>query len=184
MAEVTYYYNVYGNVVWTDPDNIIDNNLETFGSTANDGDRQRLIETTCDGADLGTITKVEIRCYGYGDGDDRIDLEFWVGIDINTYPLTMPSAPGWSSYADVTNDSYIDGWTWADVAALSALPYFGVEYDKVGKGNTMYCAKVEIRVTYTPEGPPEKVTQYLAGLDCPEFPHEMDLLSDKLPCLI
>lgn len=27
-----------------------------------------------------------------------------------------------------------------------------------------------------------KVTQYLAGLDCPEFPHEMDLMSDKLPC--
>lgn len=29
---------------------------------------------------------------------------------------------------------------------------------------------------------PEKVTQYLAGNDLPEFPHEMDLQSNKLPC--
>lgn len=29
---------------------------------------------------------------------------------------------------------------------------------------------------------PTKTTQYLAGLDCPEFPHEMDLQADKLPC--
>lgn len=27
-----------------------------------------------------------------------------------------------------------------------------------------------------------KVTQYLAGFDCPEFPHKMDLQSNKLPC--
>lgn len=27
-----------------------------------------------------------------------------------------------------------------------------------------------------------KVTQYLSGNDLPEFPHEMDLVSDKLPC--
>jgi len=29
---------------------------------------------------------------------------------------------------------------------------------------------------------PSKTTQYLAGLDCPAFPHAMDLESDKLPC--
>lgn len=31
-------------------------------------------------------------------------------------------------------------------------------------------------------GPPAVVTQYLPGHDYPEFPHEMDLISDKLPC--
>lgn len=29
---------------------------------------------------------------------------------------------------------------------------------------------------------PTKTTQYMSGLDCPQFPHEMDLQSDKLPC--
>lgn len=38
----------------------------------------------------------------------------------------------------------------------------------------------EIVLTYTPGTP--KVTQYLPGSDCPEFPYEMDLLSDKFPC--
>ena len=39
---------------------------------------------------------------------------------------------------------------------------------------------VEWNVTYTL--PSEKVTQYLAGLDCPVFPHEGDVDSNKLPC--
>lgn len=38
----------------------------------------------------------------------------------------------------------------------------------------------ETTLTYTPGAP--KSTQYLAGNDCPEFPHEMDLESEKLPC--
>ena len=29
---------------------------------------------------------------------------------------------------------------------------------------------------------PTKTTQYLAGVDCPPFPYERDLQSDKLPC--
>lgn len=32
------------------------------------------------------------------------------------------------------------------------------------------------------EAAPEKVTQYLPGNDLPVFPHEMDLIADKLPC--
>jgi len=39
---------------------------------------------------------------------------------------------------------------------------------------------VEWNVTYIL--PLEKVTQYLAGLDCPVFPHEGDVDSNKLPC--
>jgi hypothetical protein len=30
--------------------------------------------------------------------------------------------------------------------------------------------------------PPSPVTQYLAGLNLPEFPHEKDLMANKLPC--
>lgn len=38
----------------------------------------------------------------------------------------------------------------------------------------------EVELTYIPA--PLKTTQFLAGLDCPEFPHEMDLTGDKVPC--
>ncbi len=109
---------------------------------------------------------------------NRIDLSFY-NEQSNEYQLTMPSSPGWSAYADVTNDLKSPPWTWAKIQSLVYGLY--VEYDKSGKGNTMRCAKVEIRVTYTPVGP-EKVTQYLNGNDCPTFPHGMDLDSGKLPC--
>ena len=96
----------------------------------------------------------------------------------------MPSSTGWSAYVDVTGDPQVNGWTWEKVNNLSA--YTGAmcvaEFNKVGKGNTMYCAKVEIRVTYTPGGPPADPTKYLAGKDCPVFPFVMNLDSDKLPC--
>lgn len=45
---------------------------------------------------------------------------------------------------------------------------------------TVEVGAVEWNVTYSEVAPP--TTQYLAGNDCPEFPHEMDLLSDILPC--
>ncbi|KKK96612.1 hypothetical protein LCGC14_2661040, partial [marine sediment metagenome] len=164
--EVTYYFNSRSTGNWTDPDNMIDGDTGTDASTASNGTTERLDGNTCPGTDLGTITKVEVRVYGYGDGDDRIDL--WQTL----YEITMPTTPGWSAYVDVT--STIN--TWDEVVTQ----FVDIEFNKVGKGGTMRCAKVEIRVTYTPTG--AKTTQYLAGNDCPVFPHEMDIQSDKLPC--
>lgn len=134
MAEVTYYYNSRSTGNWADPDNMIDGDTGTSASTASDGTTEELNGNTCPGDDLGTIIKVEIRCYGHGDGDDRIGL--WA-----IYEITMPATPSWSAYVDVTTS--IPTW------ALIALSNLDVEYDKSGKGNPMYCARVEIRVTYT-----------------------------------
>lgn len=43
-------------------------------------------------------------------------------------------------------------------------------------------ARGKVILTWEVAVAPEKATQYLSGHDCPEFPHEMDLMSDKLPC--
>lgn len=148
MAEATYYFDVVSATYrWdNDPLYMIDGILTNYAYTSSDGDTQALLETDCPGTDLGTITKVEIRPYGHGDGDDRIDFHF--GMLVIEYQVTMPSSPGWGAYSDVTSDPQIDGWTWAKIAVLNEV--LAVEKDNVSKGNATYCSKVEIRVTYTP----------------------------------
>lgn len=150
MAEVTYYFDVRGTSGWADPDNMIGGILTNYAYTSSDETAASLEGTTCDGTDLGTITKVELRVYGYGDGNDRIDLFYVYG---NQYELTMTSSANWSSYADVTDDAGVGGWTWAKVKEKLS-PALRAHFDKVGKGDTMYCAKVEIRVTYDEGAPP------------------------------
>lgn len=145
MAEVTYYGNSLYSSRWSNPNNMIDNNLETFASESVDEDYARINGTTCLGTDLGIITKVEVRPYGYGDGNDKIDFSFSSLQEVE-YEVTMPASAGWGTWCNVTDDPKIGGWTWAKIAT----PVWYVSYDKVGAGNPMYCAKVEIRVTYTP----------------------------------
>lgn len=141
MAEVNYYFDgSEPGEAWVNAYRMNDNDLGTFAYIATDGAIQTENSNTCPGTDLGTITKVELRCYGYGDGDDRIDLMPFA----TEYQLVMPSSVGWSTYADITPEK--GSWVWNDIVVLDCV----VEYDKVGKANTMYCAKVEIRVTYTP----------------------------------
>lgn len=156
MAEVTYYWDaLYTCGNWAPCLSLADGLLTTFAATNLGGDQAGVESTTCPGTDLGTITKVELRVYGYGDGDDRIDLAFIS--DMSTeYQFTMPVSAGWSSYADVTNDPNVNGWTWAKVKDIytEIAKALYIEFDKVGKANTMRCAMVEIRVTYTPSGPP------------------------------
>lgn len=157
MADVTYYFDSKSTSVWTDSAYMIDNILTNYASTTGDGDTEVLDGNTGPGTDLGTITKVELRAYGYGDGDDRIDLTpVFVAGDGDEHQTTPAGAPGWGSYVEITSDTNAPSpWTWAAVQALGVK----VEKDNVGKGNVMYCAKVEIRVTYTPYVAPTVTTQ-------------------------
>ena len=130
---------------------MVDNNLTTYSYTSVDNTAQLLIGNNCPGTDLGTISKVELRAFAYGDGDDRIDLiPVFAGGDGDEHQTTPGTTPGsWGTYQDITNDTnHPSPWSWSDVVALDCK----VEFDKVGKGGTMYCAKVEIRVTYTEPG--------------------------------
>lgn len=147
MPEVTYYFNARGDVVWTDPDNIVDNNLATWGYTSTNGAAQVLTGNDCPGTDLGTITKVELRLYGKGDGDDHIDITpiFTAG-DGDAHETTPVVSPGdWTPYVDITNDPNHPDWSlWSHIQTLDCK----IAFRKQAKANTVYCAKVEIRVTY------------------------------------
>jgi len=132
MADVTYYYDSWNAYDWTtDPDYMVDNILTNFASTDADGDFERLYTNTCPGTDLGTITSVEIRAYGYGDGDDRIDFRPYPGgVPGDVYQTTPANSAGWGSYVDITSDTSAPSpWTWSDVQATYCYVYF----DKVGR---------------------------------------------------
>lgn len=152
MAEVTYYSNTLWSEepppdrYWDDRLSLIDGELGTFASTSSSGDWEQTATNTCPGTDLGTITKVELRVYGYGDGDDRIDLTPIFGYDSGDEHETTPAAaPAWGSYVDITNDTNAPDWSlWSHIQDIDCI----VKFTAVAKGNTMYCAKVEIRVTY------------------------------------
>lgn len=159
VGVIAYFFNSRSTGNWTDPDNMINGLLANYATTTSEA-TETLDGNTCPGTDLGTITKVEIRVYGYGDGDDRIDL--WVkGGFIGDEHQTTPGVGGaWSSHVDITSDSNAPSpWTWPDVDAVD----IDVEKDNSGKANAMYCAKVEIRATYTPTAPPPSYVPKQSG---------------------
>ncbi|MDD5082734.1 MAG: hypothetical protein PHU08_05110 [Dehalococcoidales bacterium] len=159
MAEVTYYFNAYTIGVWTDPGKMVDGDTGTFGYTSTKNAEQVLTGNSCPGTNLGIITKVELRLYGYGDGDDRQDLmPVYNGAAGDTRQITPASSPGWTAYVDITTGTNAPAvWTWNDVVTLDVKDKFVA----IAKGNTAYCARIDIRVTYeTPTPGPEDPPKY------------------------
>lgn len=149
MSEVSYHFNSYFYSNWNNPSYLIDNILTNFGYHSVDGASTRFDGNTCLGTDLGTITKVEIRAYGYGDVNDRIDIQprFGGSSPGDVHETTPGTTAAWGAYQDITNDTnHPSPWAWSDVQALDC----DITKENVSKGNQMNCAKVEIRVTYTP----------------------------------
>ena len=146
MADITYYFNSKSTSNWTDSGYMIDNILTNYAYTSSDGTTETLNGNTCPGSDLGTITKVEIRAYGYGDVDDLLQLmPVFGGGDGDVHGAAPGISPVWSSYYDITNDTNAPDWSsWSHIQNLDVK----VTFTKVAKGNTMHCAKVEVRVTY------------------------------------
>lgn len=152
IGYISYHFNSKSTSVWTDPEKMIDNILTNYAYTSSDGAMEVLDGNNGPGTNLGTITKVEIRAYGYGDGNDRIDVTpvFGGSSDGDTHQTTPGVSPGsWGIYQDITNDTnHPSPWAWSDVQAIDCK----VIKLNVSKGNVMYCAKVEIIVTFTPPG--------------------------------
>jgi len=147
--EVTYYFDAHhATEKWTTtPEYMVDNVLTNYASTTVNNQVERLTGNTCPGTDLGAITKVEIRAYAYGDGNDELYIrpEFTGGTGDNH--ITVPTIEGaWGAYQDITSDTNAPDWSsWSHVVDLEC----DIELDDTAAGKTMYCAKVEIRVTYT-----------------------------------
>jgi hypothetical protein len=154
-AYSTYYLNRY-NVLeaWaTNPRNMVDGLITTFASSNICEDVELCNSNSCPGVNLGDISKVEIRAYTYrtgGLGSIILRPIFGGNYDGNNHGFTPPlgsSQATWSSWFDITNDDNSPTtWTWSDIQNLDcdvqigAMASFPVP--------TMYCSKVEIRITY------------------------------------
>jgi len=154
-ASVTYYFDAYDTgTPWRDnPANMIDGTETNYASTSTIGfgGTELLTGNTCLGEDLGTISKVEIRAYGYyTESSDNVILRpvFAGTTDGADYKpaLTTSSATGeWGTTFDITDDAPApSSWIWSDVTALDC----DVVYYKSGQGTLAYVGKVEIIVTY------------------------------------
>ncbi len=153
--QVFYYDTNSPFETWTsNPGYMVDNNTGTFATTSIENDVEKLTGNSCPEIDPGKISKVEIRAYAkysgyacslllrpvfkYGDGDNH------------EYELTQTAS--WSDWYDITEDLNAPDWTWKDIETFDC----DVEaYDfNILFSSTVYCAKVEIRVTYSPWTPP------------------------------
>ncbi|GAJ03240.1 unnamed protein product, partial [marine sediment metagenome] len=164
MPDVTYHFNAYVTPVWTNPGNIVDGDIETFAFTGAKKTEQALTGNNCPGTDLGTITKVEIRVFAYGDGDDHIQITpIFTGGNGNAHETTPVVDPGnWTPYVEITNDPNHPDWSlWSHIQTLDYI----IEHDSTGKANVMYASKVEIRVTYTPPPLPTVTIQPTSDIE-------------------
>ena len=154
-SEVVYYFDdVYYGEVWAvNPSYMVDNITSNYANTAIISDVELCINNTCYGEYLGLITKIEIRAYGYWSGLSQRDIilrpVFDEG-DGNNHVFMPPRDVGdWSQWFEITYDKPTV-WDWSDVRALDC----DVESGYSMLSSTVYCSKVEIRVTYTTNSAP------------------------------
>lgn len=118
---------------------MVDNILTNYAETIVNAKVEVCNSNTCLGNDLGAITKVEIRAFGYVSAAIRdVDLSTQYGPG---GACGLTTSPGWGNYIDVT--IHQPDWTWAKIQSLiviarAVLPFMG----------TVYCSKIEVRVTY------------------------------------
>ncbi len=152
----TWYFNSYNPFeAWeTNPQYMVDGSTNNFSSTSTASDVQHLTGSTYEPThENGTITKVEIRAHGYylwsGNDVDIILRPVFPGGDGDDHTFDCGTFPGWSAWFDITADTnHPDPWEWIDIRDLDC----DVEARPNPAGPdewTLYCSKVEIRVTYT-----------------------------------
>jgi hypothetical protein len=155
-SEITYFFNSYntGEAWATNPGYMVDGSTSTYASTTTNGDVELCNGNNCSGSDLGDIVKVELRVYGYYTSTQR-DIILTPVFDGTThgshYTYITTTTPSWSRWFDITDDPWTpQTWSWTDVdnldcdvEAKSGLGFF-----------TLYCSKVEMRVTYIPNNNP------------------------------
>ncbi len=144
------YVNPYGTGNWTNPANMVDGSLSTYADSSTDNQVEYLDGNTCLGTDLGTITKVEIRCsFLSSAAGTRIYLRpVFSGGDGDVHDTNADVVAGtqvWSSWFDITNDTNAPStWTWTDIVNLDCKVQSIVSIPQY-----VYCYKVEVRVTYS-----------------------------------
>ncbi|UCF13476.1 MAG: hypothetical protein JSW06_04255 [Thermoplasmatales archaeon] len=168
-SEVTYYFDRYDRKeTWaTNPGNMVDGSTSNYASTTSPADVELCNGNTCEGSDLGTILKVELRTHGYYsiDPHDIILRPVFDGEnDGEDYAFDPYDEPSWSQWFDITNDNNApEEWNWSDIRYLDC----DVEAENDIMEFTLYCSKVEVRVTYTII-PLVNTTYYFSGYNVGE----------------
>lgn len=153
-SDKLYYFNNYSSgEVWTsNPGLMVDGTWYTYASTSFDGDVELCDGNTCDTLYSNTIVKVELRVCSYYEGSQRNTIlrpVFGGTTDGSEYVHETNDSRGnpWSPWFDITEDnSAPESWDWTDVSNLDCD--VKAEYNPIGGLFTLYCSKVEIRVTY------------------------------------
>jgi uncharacterized protein YfbU (UPF0304 family) len=161
----TYYFDIYDNAeTWeTNPSYMVDGNPSNHASTTADGDVELCDGNTCPGNDLGDISKVELRVSGYRSGSMReIILRPVFGGTTDGYDISYLLSSGtgaWSPWFDITDDPNApQTWSWTDVDNLDCDVTVALGMPEF----TLYCSKIEVRITYSAHHPPEISNPYPA----------------------
>lgn len=133
MSDIIYEFDAYAEGVeeWsTNPGEMVDGVETDYASTTTDGDIQKLTGNECVGTDLGSISKVELRFYGYGDVDDQCILRpVFDGTDDGDNHTVVPGvSAGWKAWQEITRDSNAplpDGeYYWDDDANIAVYSIY------------------------------------------------------------
>lgn len=108
MSEIIYEFTSLGYPAqWWDDANIIDGVETSYAYATGDEAVENLDGNECVGTDLGTISKVELRFYGYGDADDEVILTpvFGGSDDGDDHEVVPGVTAGWKAWQDITSDT-------------------------------------------------------------------------------
>jgi hypothetical protein len=88
---------------------MIDKNTSTYASTSIN-DKQWLLNNSCNGNKLGTISAVSLRLYGFrtGSGNSLALQPIFNGnrsTKGDAHVVTLSTSPSWSSWVDITDDT-------------------------------------------------------------------------------
>jgi len=158
---ITYSYTSWTDGEgWNNHDNATDADEATYANSTSPGSYLILNGTPCDGTNLGTITKVEMRglmtCVGFS--VMNLQPRFGPGANDGT-ALNLSSGyneyPTWMDWIDITDDTNAPGtgnWTWTDVQNL----YLMFIVQSISAGDVRV-NKAQIRITYAESGRYDKL---------------------------
>jgi hypothetical protein len=139
--------------------------------------------TVQDPTNPGTYTAVQIKVYARksatGGNQRGLDADIKIGGNLQgQQTLNANLTATWTEYT----------YTWSGLnftkSQMNTLQILGISTGTTGGSPSnrreVHIDYYETILTYTPGAP--KTTQYLVGNDCPEYPHEMDFMADKMPC--
>ena len=150
ITPITFYFNTYdvdGKEWSTNPQNMVNGNIITYASETL-SNTQLLTSNTCSAISDTVPTKIELRIHAYYSGSigDIALKPIFIGGNGDNHSTSITTIPKWTEWVDITNDINAPStWGWDDIQALNC------EVISITHLATVFCSKVEIKVTYISE---------------------------------